>query len=77
MKNELISIMSEVFETNLKEIDGDIKQENIENWDSLSHLTLVVELEEFFSVSFEPDEISEMNSIQKIQYILQKKKNAE
>jgi acyl carrier protein len=77
MKNELISIMSEVFETNLKEIDGDIKQENIENWDSLSHLTLVVELEEFFSVSFEPDEISEMNSIQKIQNILQKKKNAE
>jgi acyl carrier protein len=77
MKNELISIMSEVFETNLKEFDGDIKQENIENWDSLSHLTLVVELEEFFSVSFEPDEISEMNSIQKIQNILQKKKNAE
>ncbi len=77
MKNELISIMSEIFETNLKEFDGDIKQENIENWDSLSHLTLVVELEEFFSVSFEPDEISEMNSIQKIQNILQKKKNAE
>ncbi len=77
MKNELISIMSEIFETNLKEFDGDIKQENIENWDSLSHLTLVVELEEFFSVSFEPDEISEMNSIQKIQKILQKKKNAE
>lgn len=76
MKNELISIMSEVFETNLTEIAGEIKQENIENWDSLSHLTLVVELEEYFSVSFEPEEISEMNSIQKIQEIVQNKKNA-
>ncbi len=76
MKKEILRIMSNVFEINLIEIDGDIKQQNIENWDSLSHLTFIVELEECFSVSFEPDEISEMNSIQKILEILQYKKNA-
>ncbi len=75
MKKEIITIMSDVFELNLFEFEGDIKQEYIENWDSLSHLTLVVELEEYFSVSFEPEDISEMNSIEKIQVILQKKIN--
>lgn len=75
MRKEIITIMSDVFELNLLEFEGDIKQEDIENWDSLSHLTLVVELEEFFSVSFEPEDISEMNSLEKIQVILQKKKN--
>jgi acyl carrier protein len=75
MRKEIVSIMSDVFELNLLELEGDIKQEDIENWDSLSHLTLVVELEEFFSVSFEPEDISEMNSLEKIQVILQKKIN--
>lgn len=75
MRKEIITIMSDVFELNLLEFEGDIKQEDIENWDSLSHLTLVVELEEYFSVSFEPEDISEMNSLEKIQVILQKKKN--
>jgi acyl carrier protein len=75
MRKEIITIMSDVFELNLLEFEGDIKQEDIENWDSLSHLTLVVELEEFFSVSFEPEDISEMNSLAKIQEILQKKIN--
>jgi acyl carrier protein len=75
MKKEIITIMSDVFELNLLEFEGNIKQESIENWDSLSHLTLVVELEEFFLVSFEPEEISEMNSLEKIQEIIQKKIN--
>jgi acyl carrier protein len=75
MRKKIITIMSDVFELNLLEFEGDIKQEDIENWDSLSHLTLVVELEEFFSVSFEPEDISEMNSLAKIQEILQKKIN--
>ena len=75
MRKEIITIMSDVFELNLLEFEGDIKQEDIENWDSLSHLTLVVELEEFFSVSFEPEDISEMNSLAKIQEILQIKIN--
>ena len=75
MRKEIITIMSDVFELNFLEFEGDIKQEDIENWDSLSHLTLVVELEEYFSVSFEPEDISEMNSLEKIQVILQKKKN--
>ena len=75
MKKEIITIMSDVFELNLLEFEGNIKQESIENWDSLSHLTLVVELEEFFLVSFEPEEISEMNSLEKIEEIIQKKIN--
>lgn len=73
MRKEIITIMSDVLELNLLEFEGDVKQEDIENWDSLRHLTLVVELEEFFSVSFEPEDISEMNSLEKIEVILQKK----
>ena len=32
-------------------------------WDSLNHLNLIVELEDEFNVSFEPEDIAEMKSL--------------
>ena len=60
MKDRIIEIMSEVFELPVSDFPSDIKQENIENWDSLRHLNLIVELEDAFDKSFEPEEISEI-----------------
>ncbi len=73
MKNEILRVMSDVFEIDFNDFKEEINQKNIDNWDSLRHLNFIVELEELFSVSFEPEEISEMNSIDKILEILQQK----
>lgn len=72
MKEKIIEIMSEVFEVPVNEFPAEIKQENIDNWDSLRHLNLIVELEDAFDKSFEPEEISEMTSIDKIIEFIEK-----
>jgi acyl carrier protein len=46
---------------------------DIEEWDSLNHLNLVVEIEDAFQIKFSVDEIEEMNSVEKILSILNKK----
>jgi acyl carrier protein len=72
MKEKIIEIMSEVFEVPVSEFPAEIKQENIDNWDSLRHLNLIVELEDVFDKSFEPEEISEMISMDKIIEMIEK-----
>lgn len=61
--------------TNLKEEDFgfDKPAEDFDEWDSLSHMTLVSELEKEFGVSMEIDEISEMDSVRNVVEVLKKK----
>ncbi len=75
MKEQILKIMEEVFEMNIQDFPGSINQEQLDNWDSLRHLNLIVELEEAFEVSYEPEEIAEMTSIEKILDITSLKTN--
>jgi acyl carrier protein len=65
MKDRIKKVMKRVF--NLQEMPNDISQSNCAEWDSMNHLNLVVELEEEFDVSFEPEDIAELNSLEKIE----------
>ncbi|MDR0603981.1 MAG: acyl carrier protein [Bacteroidales bacterium] len=56
-------MFKQVFDT---EVNEQSSQQDIEKWDSLGHLNLIVALEEEFDVLFEPEEIAEMTSVQKI-----------
>jgi len=47
--------------------------EQIENWDSVQHLNLVLALETQFGVEFEPEEIEQMKSIGTIVSLLESK----
>lgn len=66
MKEKIIQIMAEVFEMPINDFPVEISQDSIENWDSLRHLNLIVELEESFNKSFNPEDIAEMTSLEKI-----------
>jgi acyl carrier protein len=48
-------------------IADDTSQQTCEAWDSMHHLQLIIELEEKFNVSFEPEDISEMRSLSEIE----------
>lgn len=72
MKEKIVNIMAEVFEIPVNDFPAEITQDTIENWDSLRHLNLIVELEDTFDKSFEPEEISEMTSIEKIIEMIEK-----
>ena len=65
MRERIKEVLKRVFE--LDEVSDDISQSNFVKWDSLNHLNLVVELEDVFGVSFEPEDIAEMKSLEGIE----------
>jgi len=71
MKERIINVMKQVFD--FDSTANEISQLTCENWDSMAHLHLVFGLEKEFDVSFEPEEIMEMNSLKKIEGMLEKK----
>jgi acyl carrier protein len=50
-----------------------IKYNEIEEWDSIGHMTLISSLEESFKITFETDDIIDFSSFKKGQEILSKK----
>jgi len=66
MKKKIQEIMSEIFEIDLSKINDLTSQKNTPEWDSLSHLNLIVEIEESFDISFTPEQIGSMTSLEKI-----------
>jgi len=67
MKDKIKEIMARVFKIDISAIADDVHQKDIEAWDSLAHLNLILELESEFDVSFEPEEIKEMTSLNLIE----------
>ena len=63
LKTKIKKIMEEIFEEN---ITDDFDKFKAKNWDSFMHLDLVVKLEEEFGISFSPEEIGMMNSLDNI-----------
>lgn len=70
MRERIKEVLKRVFE--LDEVSDNISQNNCVKWDSLNHLNLVVELEDEFGVSFEPEDIAEMKSLEGIEMKLKK-----
>lgn len=73
MKTEIKKSMAAIFKINENSIPDNFEINKIVNWDSLTHINLIVSLEEKFKVSFEPDEIAEMVNIDKIVEMIQRK----
>ena len=71
MEEKVLEILKAVFE--LETVGPDCSQETCEKWDSLGQLNLVVELEDAFGISLEPEEIAVMQSFQDIIRILKAK----
>ena len=62
---------------NQEKFNEKIKYNEIEEWDSIGHMTLISGLEESFSITFETDDIIDFSSYKKGQEILSKKYNNE
>ena len=65
-ENQVKQILSRVLRLEIREITDGIKMSERPEWDSLSHMELIVALEEEFNASFSLDEIVEMNSVARI-----------
>lgn len=75
MRDDIKKIMALVFSIDVRTIDEEIAYGTHEKWDSIHHLNLIVELESYYDVLFEPEDIQIMTNIDMIaDCIAQKKK---
>ncbi len=73
MESKIKSVMAAILGVNQDIIVGASSMENIDGWDSLMNIKLVIALEEAFGVEFDEDDIVTMTSYQRIRYILEQK----
>jgi len=67
---ELSALMSEVLRTTRDRITPDLAIHKIDTWNSLTHIELVVTIEERFGIQLTEDEIVGMTTVGEIQRIL-------
>ena len=64
--DEIKNIFGEVFNISPDKIETKTKQNELEGWDSLGQLRLIMTLEEKFGISYSIDEIASLNTYEKI-----------
>lgn len=64
----------EAFDVDPQAINMNTGPDDIENWDSMGHVSLVNCLEDAFGVSFDVDDIMEMESVREIVRIIKMRK---
>jgi acyl carrier protein len=57
MESRIKKVMGDLFNIGVESINNDSSPDNIENWDSLKHMNLIIALEEEFEVEFDDEEI--------------------
>ena len=71
MENTKIKqVMSAVFEIPVESIADDASSDNIENWDSLRHLNLILALEEEFGISIPDEEVGNFVNYKLIKLVI-------
>ncbi|MEN6457544.1 MAG: acyl carrier protein [Thermoguttaceae bacterium] len=66
LTNRTAAIFEKVFGIEAADFSPALTPEDVLRWDSLGHMTLVMELEDAFGVHFDVDELTEMSSAGKI-----------
>lgn len=69
----VLSIVSQVMNIPVEQLDEESSPDTVENWDSLRHMNLILALEEKFGISFFDEEIIVMLNVQIIVETLKEK----
>jgi acyl carrier protein len=69
----LSGILRETLDLEDIEIRADTSRDDLENWDSVAHVELVLAIESEFEVSLTPDEIGEIAGVRDILDILERR----
>jgi len=75
MQDKLIKLMSDVLNISEDSISDDLTMKEIDTWDSLKHMDMIVSIEKEFDIQLTFDEIVQMQSVRAIKDILQAKGN--
>jgi acyl carrier protein len=73
MKERVHGVISQVFGVPLEAVTDDTSADSIEQWDSLTHIDLILSLESEFRISLTPEEAMQMISVKLIKMILEER----
>ncbi len=62
-------ILADTFKISLEDAAKNLGMNDVNNWDSLSHMNLIVSIEEEFNIELSGDEIAEMVTFDQIREI--------
>ena len=72
IEKRVLNVFSKVFDLDTNDLSVEMIKDDIESWDSIGHLQLIMNLESEFNIKFRTKEIYEITSIQKcIEHIKQ------
>jgi len=71
-QDKLIGAFSNALMVDKNMIVDDLKYQSIPEWDSISHMILITEIEDVFDVSIKTDDVIDMSSVSKAKEILTK-----
>lgn len=74
LETELKNIFKNIFKINLNKISKKTNYKNTKNWDSLSHVKLIMAIESKFKLSIDPDQSITFTSFDQIIKYLKKNK---
>jgi acyl carrier protein len=73
MVSKLTPIFRNIFGDNSLEITDDLSAANVENWDSLSHMLLITEIESQFAIKFKLKDLNKMKNVGDMMAIINSK----
>ncbi len=77
IKERLQDIFRDVFDDDNIELFDEMTSEDVEDWDSLSHMTLIDEIERVFAIELTTDEILRAKNVGEFIRVIEKRVQSE
>ena len=75
MKNKLKESFAEALDVSIEIINDQLAYRGIDEWDSITHMFLIAQIEDDFDVSISPDDVIDMSSFSKALELIERLKN--
>lgn len=72
---QLLSVFRRVFENDSINIQDSTTADDIENWDSMTHLMLITEIEKDFSIEINGMDIMNLHNVGNLASLIERKKS--
>ena len=69
---KLNHVLVDNFGLSINEVYQNLTMKDVSNWDSISHMNLIVNIEEVFKIELTGDDIAEMTSFDQIRFIVER-----
>lgn len=69
---KLNHVLVDNFGLSINEVTQNLTMKDVSNWDSISHMNLIVNIEEVFKIELTGDDIAEMTSFDQIRCVVER-----